>query len=192
MNLVFATHNRNKVSEIQALMPEGIVIKTLEDIGCMEDIAETADTLQGNAELKAKYVADNYGFACFSDDSGLEVEALDMRPGVHSARYAGDTKDDEANIQKMLKELEGQSNRKAQFRTVISLIIDGKASQFEGIVKGTIRKEKMGTAGFGYDPIFEPEDCGITFAEMSQQDKNKRSHRARAFEKMVHFLNENN
>lgn len=192
MNLVFATHNRNKVSEIQALMPEGIVIKTLEDIGCMEDIAETADTLQGNAELKAKYVANNYGFACFSDDSGLEVEALDMRPGVHSARYAGDTKDDEANIQKMLRELDGVSNRKAQFRTVISLIIDGKASQFEGIVKGTIRKEKAGTAGFGYDPIFEPEDCGITFAEMSQQDKNKRSHRARAFEKMVHFLKENN
>lgn len=192
MDLVFATHNRNKVSEIQALMPKGIVIKTLEDIGCMEDIAETADTLQGNAELKARYVVDKYGVDCFSDDSGLEVEALDMRPGVHSARYAGDKKDDEANMQKMLKELDGVSNRKAQFRTVISLIIDGKASQFEGIVKGTIRNEKAGTAGFGYDPLFEPEDCGITFAEMSQQDKNKRSHRARAFEKMVHFLNENN
>lgn len=191
MNLVFATHNRNKVSEIQALMSDGIVIKTLEEIGCLEDIAETADTLQGNAELKAQYVVDKYGVDCFSDDSGLEVEALYMRPGVHSARYAGDGKDDEANIQKMLKELDGVSNRKAQFRTVISLIIDGKASQFEGIVKGTIRKEKAGTAGFGYDPIFEPEYCGMTFAEMSQQDKNKRSHRARAFEKMVHFLNEN-
>lgn len=188
MNLVFATQNRNKALEIQSLMPDGITIQTLSDIGCTTDIPEDADTLQGNAELKAKYVAENFNVACFADDTGLEVEALDMRPGVYSARYAGELKSDETNIEKVLKELEGIEKRKAQFRTAICLIIDGKTYHFEGKVEGTIRQEKTGNEGFGYDPIFEPENCGLTFAEMSRDEKNKRSHRARAFEKMIEFL----
>lgn len=188
MNLVFATQNRNKALEIQALMPEGITVQTLSDIGCNTDIPEDADTLQGNAELKAKYVFEHFKAACFADDTGLEVEALEMRPGVYSARYAGEQKNDEDNIRKVLAELEGETNRKAQFRTAICLIINGETHHFEGKVEGTIRKEKTGTGGFGYDPIFEPENCGITFAEMSREEKNKRSHRARAFEKMTAFL----
>lgn len=188
MNLVFATQNRNKALEIQDLMPEGITVQTLTDIGCTTDIPEDADTLQGNAELKAKYVADNFHVACFADDTGLEIEALDMKPGVYSARYAGEQKNDEENIRKVLSELEGTENRKAQFRTAICLMIDGETHLFEGKVEGIIRTEKAGTEGFGYDPVFEPENCGVTFAEMSRGEKNKRSHRARAFEKMVSFL----
>ncbi|MBX2948483.1 MAG: non-canonical purine NTP diphosphatase [Crocinitomicaceae bacterium] len=190
MNLVFATQNRNKALEIQALMPQGITIQTLSDIGCTTDIPEDADTLQGNAELKAKFVADNYNVACFADDTGLEIEALDMRPGVYSARYAGTQRSDEANIQKVLTELEGNKNRKAQFRTAICLMIHGETYHFEGKVEGAIRTKKAGAEGFGYDPVFEPEGCGITFAEMSREEKNKRSHRARAFEKMIAFLRE--
>lgn len=188
MNLVFATQNKHKALEIQALMPKGITVQMLSDIGCTTDIPEDADTLQGNAELKARYVAENFNVACFADDTGLEVEVLDMRPGVYSARYAGERKSDEANIEKVLKELEGIEKRKAQFRTAICLIIDGKTYHFEGKVEGQIRQEKTGTEGFGYDPIFEPENCGITFAEMSRDEKNKRSHRAKAFEKMIEFL----
>ncbi|MCO5259992.1 MAG: non-canonical purine NTP diphosphatase [Crocinitomicaceae bacterium] len=190
MNLVFATHNKNKALEIQALMPAGITIQTLEDIGCFEDIPETADTFAGNAELKAKYVAQKYHVACFSDDSGLEVEALNMQPGVYSARYAGENKDDEANLQKVLMELKNYTNRNAQFRTVICLVKDDQTHFFEGIVKGSIRFEKAGTGGFGYDPIFEPEGNSITFAEMSREEKNKQSHRARAFAKMIEFIKE--
>jgi XTP/dITP diphosphohydrolase len=188
MNLVFATQNRNKALEIQSLMPDGITIQTLSDIGCTTDIPENADTLQGNAELKAKFVAEQFYTACFADDTGLEIEALNMRPGVYSARYAGEQKKDEDNIDKVLVELDGISNRKAQFRTAICLIIDGKTYHFEGKVEGQIRQEKTGTEGFGYDPIFEPENCGVTFAEMSRDEKNKRSHRARAFEQMIEFL----
>lgn len=188
MNLVFATQNKNKALEIQALMPEGVTIQTLGDIGCTTDIPENADTLQGNAELKAKYVVENYGVACFADDTGLEVEALDMRPGVYSARYAGDQKNDADNIQKLLTELSGVSNRKAQFRTAICLILDGKTYHFEGKVEGAIRMEEIGGNGFGYDPVFEPENLGVTFAEMSRDEKNKCSHRARAFEKMIQFI----
>lgn len=188
MNLVFATQNRNKALEIQALMPDGVTIQTLAEIGCTTDIPEDADTLQGNAELKAKYVADHFNVACFADDTGLEVEALDRRPGVYSARYAGEHKKDEDNIQKVLAELNGVVDRKAQFRTAICLIINGDIHHFEGKVEGKIREEKTGTEGFGYDPVFEPEDCGITFAEMSRDEKNKRSHRARAFGKMIEFL----
>lgn len=188
MNLVFATQNRNKALEIQALMPQGITIQTLADIGCTTDIPEDAETLQGNAELKARYVAKNFKTACFADDTGLEIEALGMRPGVYSARYAGEQKNDDANIRKVLDELRGIENRKARFRTAICLIIDDQVHHFEGTVEGTIRSEKTGTEGFGYDPVFEPENCGITFAEMSRDEKNKRSHRARAFEKMVEFL----
>lgn len=190
MNLVFATQNRNKALEIQALMPEGITIQTLSDIGCTTDIPEDADTLQGNAELKAKYVAEHYNVACFADDTGLEVEALDMRPGVYSARYAGAQRSDVDNIEKVLTELKETDNRKAQFRTAICLIINGEIYHFEGRVEGEIRKEKTGTEGFGYDPVFEPEGCGNTFAEMSRDEKNKRSHRARAFEQMIAFLRE--
>lgn len=192
MNLVFATQNRNKALEIQALMPEGITIRTLADIGCTTDIPENAATLQGNAELKARYVAEHFNTACFADDTGLEIEALEMRPGVYSARYASDQKNDDANIRKVLDELEGIENRKARFRTAICLLIDGKTYHFEGIVEGTIRREKTGTEGFGYDPIFEPENSGVTFAEMSRDEKNTRSHRARAFEKMIEFLRTGN
>jgi XTP/dITP diphosphohydrolase len=192
MKLVFATQNKNKALEIQALMPDGIAIQTLTDIGCTTDIPEDADTLQENAALKAKYVVENYQVACFADDTGLEVEALDMRPGVYSARYAGEQKSDAANVEKLLNEMDGRTNRKAQFRTAICLMVNGETYHFEGKVEGHIRTEKRGTEGFGYDPVFEPENCGITFAEMSRDEKNKRSHRARAFEKMIEFLRENN
>lgn len=192
MKLVFATQNKNKALEIQALMPDGITIQTLTDIGCTTDIPEDADTLQGNAALKAKYVVENYQVACFADDTGLEVEALDMRPGVYSARYAGEQKSDAANVEKLLNEMDGRTNRKAQFRTAICLMVNGETYHFEGKVEGHIRTEKRGTEGFGYDPVFEPENCGITFAEMSRDEKNKRSHRARAFEKMIEFLKEYN
>lgn len=189
MNLVFATQNKNKALEIQALMPEGITVQTLTEIGCTTDIPEDAETLQGNAELKAKYVFENFGVACFADDTGLEVEALDMRPGVYSARYAGEQKSDQDNIDKLLSELNGVSNRKAQFRTAICLILNGETHHFEGRVEGIIREKRSGSEGFGYDPVFEPENCGITFAEMSRDEKNKRSHRARAFAQMIEFLN---
>lgn len=192
MKLVFATQNKNKAMEIQALMPEGITIQTLSEIGCNTDIPENSDTLQGNAELKAKYVVENYGVACFADDTGLEVEALDMQPGVYSARYAGEQKKDADNIQKLLNELGTNSNRNAQFRTAICLIVNGKTFHFEGKVEGAIRSEKTGENGFGYDPVFEPENKGKTFAEMSRDEKNNCSHRARAFEKMVAFIREGN
>ncbi len=188
MNLVFATQNKNKALEIQSLMPEGITIQTLTEIGCDVDIPETALTLQGNAELKARYVAENYGVACFADDTGLEIPSLDFRPGVFSARYAGEPKNETANIQKVLMELEDKEDRSAYFRTSICLIIKGEAFYFEGRVDGQIRTQMSGFEGFGYDPIFEPENCGITFSEMSRDEKNKRSHRARAFAKMIEFL----
>lgn len=191
MNLVFATQNKNKALEIQALMPEGITIQTLSEIGCTADIPEDAPTLQGNAALKAKYVVENFGVACFADDTGLEVEALAMRPGVYSARYAGEQRSDAANMDKVLSELDGVANRKAQFRTSICLMMNDETYHFEGKVEGAIREEKSGSEGFGYDPIFEPENCGITFAEMSRDEKNQRSHRARAFAKMIAFIKEN-
>lgn len=190
MNLVFATHNRNKALEIQALMPKGITIQTLDDIGCHDDIPETASTFEGNALLKARYVAKKFNVACFSDDSGLEVDFLNGQPGVYSARYAGETKNDEANLQKVLTELENQTNRGAQFKTVICLILNQKTHYFEGVVRGTIRHQPAGEGGFGYDPIFKPEGNSITFAEMSREEKNTQSHRARALTKMIAFLNE--
>lgn len=190
MNLVFATHNRNKALEIQALMPKGISIQTLDDIGCHDDIPETASTFEGNALLKAQYVAEKYNVACFSDDSGLEVDFLNGQPGVYSARYAGEAKNDRANLQKVLTELENQTNRGAQFKTVICLIINQKTHYFEGVVRGIIRHQPAGEGGFGYDPIFEPEGNSITFAEMSREEKNAQSHRARALAKMIAFLNE--
>ncbi len=191
MKLVFATHNKNKAIEIQSLMPSGIEILTLDEIGCTEDIPETADTLEGNAKIKADFVYEKYGYDCFADDTGLEVEALNNEPGVLSARYAGSAKDPEENIQLLLKNLNNQSNRKAQFRTVIAMRLKDETNLFEGIVIGQITFNKSGSDGFGYDPIFQPEDSQRTFAEMSLVEKNTISHRARALEKMLSYLREN-
>jgi len=188
MKLIFATQNKNKAKEIQSLMPQGIEILSLQDIGCDDDIPETAATLEGNAQLKARYIAEKYKVNVFADDTGLEIEALNNEPGVYSARYAGEQKNSEENMQLVLEKLAGNPNRVAQFRTAICLIIDGNEQLFEGIVKGEIRKEKSGNEGFGYDPIFEPENCGKTFAEMSMSEKNERSHRGRAFQKMIQSI----
>ncbi len=190
MRLVFATQNKNKAKEIQSLMPEGIEILTLSDINCDDDIPETAMTLEGNAQLKARYISDKFKVNVFADDTGLEIEELNNEPGVYSARYAGEQKNSEDNMQLVLDKLNGESNRKAQFRTSICLIINNEEYLFEGVVKGEIRKEKSGSEGFGYDPIFEPENCGKTFAEMTMDEKNQRSHRGRAFEKMIKMISD--
>ena len=190
MKLVFATQNDNKAKEIQSLLPESFKILTLKDIKCFDDIAETADTLEGNSLIKASFISETYNLNCFADDTGLEIEALDFRPGVHSARYAGPDKSSDANIDKVLSELEGKTNRNAQFRTIITLILNSSTFTFEGIVQGEIIIEKRGENGFGYDPIFVPDGALKTFAEMTLTEKNQYSHRARAFEKMIEFLNE--
>jgi XTP/dITP diphosphohydrolase len=186
--LVVATNNAHKLEEIAAILGDEMELLSLKDIECFADIPETADTLEGNARQKAMYIYENYGMDCFADDTGLEVEALNGAPGVFSARYAGDGHDSEANMQKLLKELEGMENRKAQFRTAICLILDGKEHLFEGIVKGEIIGEKRGGAGFGYDPIFVPEGHDLTFAELGNDIKNTISHRFRAVEKLCQFL----
>lgn len=190
--LIFSTHNRHKAVEIQSLLPANIRVLTLEDVSFHEDIPETAPTLEGNALLKTQAIVSRIGLNCFSDDTGLEIEALNGEPGVFSARYAGEAKDSEANMALVLGKLEGKTNRNAQFRTAISLYWNGHFHRFEGVVKGIIRTEKSGTSGFGYDPIFEPENCGKTFAEMDVTEKNTMSHRARAVEKMIAFLKEEN
>lgn len=187
--IVFATNNQHKLSEIRAIVPAGIEISGLHDIGCHEDIEESADTLEGNADLKAQHVFNNYQLDCFADDTGLEVEALNGRPGVYSARYAGEEGDAEKNIDKLLAELSGSDNRKARFRTVISLIIRGKIMQFEGIVNGEISTQRHGKDGFGYDPVFIPEGYTLTFAEMPLDLKNSISHRGRATRKLIEYLN---
>jgi XTP/dITP diphosphohydrolase len=187
--LIFATNNLHKLSEIQSIVGKNFTIKSLQEIGCTEDIPETAPTLEGNALLKAQYIYDRFGKNCFADDTGLEVEALDGRPGVFSARYATDGHDFEANIDKVLEELTGVENRKARFRTVIALILDGSVRYFEGIVNGEIISERKGIKGFGYDPVFLPDGYEQTFAEMPLDEKNKISHRARAVSKLVEFLN---
>ena len=186
--MVVATNNAHKLKEIAAILGQEIELLSLKDIQCYADIPETADTLEGNARQKAMYIYENYGMDCFADDTGLEVESLGGAPGVFSARYAGDGHDSEANMQKLLKELAGKENRKAQFRTVICLIRNGKEYLFEGIVKGEIIQEKRGGAGFGYDPIFVPEGYDLTFAELGDDVKNTISHRARAVEKLCQFL----
>ena len=188
MKLVFATNNKNKIKEVQALMPEGIHLLSLEEIGCHEDIPETSPTIEGNAIQKAEYVKENYGYDWFADDTGLEVEALNGAPGVYSARYAGEEKSSEANINKLLQELKGKDNRSARFKTVISLHLDGKLHTFEGICSGNIIFERKGLQGFGYDPVFQPEGKSVTFAEMDLQEKSKISHRARATRKLIDFL----
>ena len=190
MKIVIATNNKNKFQEIREMLPESIELVSLKDIGCTEDIEETEDTLEGNAALKTSHVLENYGFDCFADDTGLEVEALNGGPGVYSARYAGENVTYEDNVNKMLKELEGIEFRKAQFRTVVSLKIDGMEYFFEGICPGEITIEKHGEDGFGYDPIFKPEGYDITFAEMDSSEKAEISHRGIAVRKLVEFLEE--
>ena len=188
MKLVFASNNAHKIAEIQAMLPPSIELVGLQDIGCFEDIPETASTLEGNAQLKADYVTENYSLPCFADDTGLEVEALNGAPGVYSARYAGEQKNAQDNMQKLLTALEDKSNRKAQFKTVIALNINGKSHQFTGIVQGEISHEKKGTQGFGYDPIFVPEGFTISFAEMNQDEKARLSHRGKAVAQLIAFL----
>ncbi|WP_445723716.1 non-canonical purine NTP diphosphatase [Flavobacterium sp.] len=188
MKLVFASNNKNKIQEIQALVPNTIEILSLEEIGCIEDIPETADTIEGNAILKANYVTEKYGYDCFADDTGLEVEALNGAPGVYSARYAGEQKDANDNMDKLLSELEDKSNRKANFKTVIALNLNGKQNLFTGIINGKIIEEKIGTNGFGYDPIFVAEGYEKTFAELSMEEKSTISHRGIAVKKLILFL----
>ncbi len=191
MKLVFATNNRHKLDEVRAIVGDKVEVLSLNDIGCHDDIPETADTLQGNALIKARYIYEKFGVDCFADDTGLEVEALDGAPGVFSARYAGEECDSEANMQKLLQNLTGKSNRNAQFRTVIALIIKGEEKLFNGIVKGTITEEKRGDSGFGYDPVFVPEGFSESFAQMSGDMKNSISHRYRATLELSNYLKEN-
>lgn len=188
MQLVFASNNKNKIAEIQQLLLPSIQILSLEEIGCFEEIPETADTIEGNAILKANYVTQNYDYDCFADDTGLEVEALNGDPGVYSARYAGDQKDSNDNMNKLLANLKGESNRNAQFKTVITLNKDGKQILFTGIAKGKITEEKLGEKGFGYDPIFQPEGYTETFAQLASEIKNKISHRGKATQLLITFL----
>ena len=191
MKLVFATNNKHKLQEVRDIVGNRVEVLSLSDIGCCDDIPETADTLQGNALIKARYIYGKYGLDCFADDTGLEVEALGGAPGVYSARYAGEECDSEANMRKLLENLTGKSNRNAQFRTVIALIIDGKEMLFDGIVKGTIATEKKGDSGFGYDPVFIPEGHAESFAQMSGEMKNSMSHRFRATQQLGDYLKEN-
>ena len=189
MQLVFASNNKNKIKEIQLLVPNSIQILSLEDIGCFDDIPETADTIEGNAILKANYVSEKYGYNCFADDSGLEIDTLNGEPGVYSARYAGEPKDDNKNIEKVLKNLKDETNRKANFKTVICLNSDGQQHLFTGIINGKIIDEKIGTNGFGYDPIFVADGYKQTFAELSIEEKSTISHRGKAVRQLIEYLN---
>lgn len=191
MKLVFATNNKHKLQEVRDIVGDRVEVLSLSDINCTDDIPETADTLQGNALIKARHIYAKYGLDCFADDTGLEVEALGGAPGVYSARYAGEECDSEANMQKLLHNLTGETNRNAQFRTVIALIIRGEEKLFNGIVKGTIATEKKGDSGFGYDPIFIPEGHSESFAQMSSEMKNSMSHRFRATQQLGDYLKEN-
>ncbi len=188
MKLVFATSNQNKANEIQSLIPNVLQILSLLDIQCTEEIPETQSTIEGNASQKAFYVYEKYHQNCFADDTGLEVESLNGKPGVLSARYAGESRDANENMDKVLQELSLKENRKARFKTVISLVISGKEHQFEGVVDGVILSEKRGDSGFGYDPIFLPDGYDLSFAEMDLSTKNKISHRAKAVNKLVEYL----
>ena len=188
MKLVFATANQNKANEIQSLIPPSIEVLTLNDIHCSEEIPETQANIEGNASQKAFYVYNKYQHNCFADDTGLEVDALDGRPGVFSARYVGESKSAEDNMSKILLEMKGISNRKALFKTIISLVINGEEKQFEGVVSGVILSQRQGEKGFGYDPIFLPDGFTMSFAEMDSSQKNKISHRAIAVNKLVEYL----
>ncbi len=186
--IVFATNNKNKAEEVQALLGPAYKVLTLEDIGCQEDIPETAGTLDGNAKQKAAYVYNKYGMNCFADDTGLEVESLGGEPGIYSARYAGSQRNSEDNMALLLQKMEGKTNRNARFRTVVALVIDGEYSFFEGIAEGEITTEKSGVKGFGYDPIFLPKNQSKTFAELTKTAKNKISHRGKAVRKLINYL----
>jgi len=188
MKLVFATNNLNKLREVQEMLPNSIELLSLKDINCFDEIDETETTLEGNAKLKADYITKKFGYNCFADDTGLEVESLDGKPGVYSARFAGEPANSEKNMQKLLLELEDKTNRKAQFRTAVALNINKDTFLFEGICKGEILYQKQGEKGFGYDPIFKPEGFNESFAEMLSIEKNKISHRGIAIEKLVEFL----
>ena len=188
MKLVFATNNLHKLKEVQEMLSNTIELLSLKDIGCFEDIKETESTLEGNAKLKADYITEKYGFDCFADDTGLEVEALDGNPGVYSARYAGEHGNAEKNMEKLLIELQNKSSRKAKFRTIIALNLTNKQYLFEGICEGEILNEKSGVKGFGYDPIFKPKNASCSFAEMNSEEKNIISHRGIAIQKLVNFL----
>ena len=189
MELIFATHNQNKVKEISAILPSMIKLKSLRDLNFTDQIPETSKTLKGNALIKARTIFNKFQRDCFADDTGLEVESLNGAPGVYSSRFAGNKKRDEDNIYKLIEELRNHDNTKAQFRTVIALIYNKKEFIFEGIIKGKIINEKKGDNGFGYDPIFQPEHNLLSFAELSTEEKNKISHRAKAFRKLIDFLN---
>lgn len=188
MKLVFATNNKHKLEEIRDILGSRVEVLSLNDINCHDEIPETADTLEGNALIKARYIYEKYGVDCFADDTGLEVDILNGAPGVYSARYAGESNDSEANMNKLLQNLTGKSNRIAQFRTVIALIIKGEEKIFDGIVKGFIAEEKKGDSGFGYDPIFIPDGFSESFAQMTNEQKNSISHRFRATEKLNDYL----
>ena len=190
MKLVFATNNQHKLHEISHLLDGSFEVLCLKDIHCTVDIPENQDTIEGNASEKSFYIWNNYGLNCFADDTGLEIEALNGEPGVYSARYAGEEKSAEKNIEMVLQKLAKIKNRKARFKTVISLVIDGREVQFEGIVNGRILEEKRGNTGFGYDPIFQPEESNLSFAEMPLEEKNKISHRGRAVQKLVEYLSQ--
>ncbi|ARV14374.1 non-canonical purine NTP diphosphatase [Polaribacter sp. SA4-12] len=191
MKLVFATNNLNKLKEVQEMLPDSIELLSLKDINCFDEIDETEITLEGNAKLKADYITKKFGFNCFADDTGLEVESLDGKPGVYSARFAGEPANSENNMQKLLVNLEHKQNRKAQFRTAVALNINDEKFLFEGICKGEILKRKHGEKGFGYDPIFKPEGFDQSFAEMTSEEKNTISHRGIAIQKLVAFLEKN-
>ena len=189
MKLVFATNNLHKLREVQEMLSNSIEVLSLKDIGCFEEIEENENTLEGNAKLKADYITQKYGFDCFADDTGLEVEALNGKPGVYSARYAGEHGNAEKNNEKLLIELQNKSSRKAKFRTIIALNLTNKQYLFEGICDGEILNDKIGVKGFGYDPIFKPSNASCSFAEMISEEKNKISHRGIAIQELVQFLN---
>ena len=190
MKLVFATNNLHKLQEIKQLLGNSFELLSLNDIHCEEEIPENQDTIEGNAAEKSFYIYNNYGFNCFADDTGLEIDALNGEPGVYSARYAGEEKSPEKNIELVLQKLAKIKNRKARFKTVISLVIDGRETQFEGIVTGQILEEKRGKTGFGYDPIFQPDESPLSFAEMTMEEKGKISHRGRAVQKLIEYLSQ--
>lgn len=188
MKLVFATHNDHKLKEVQQLLPKSIQLLSLKDIECFDEIPETGDTLEENAKIKADFVTQTYGLNCFSDDTGLLVDALDGAPGVYSARYAGEQKNARDNMEKLLSEMEGASNRTARFKTIIHLNLKGDRYTFEGVVEGVITEKEFGSGGFGYDPIFRPNGFDKTFGELPVETKNTISHRGRAIKKLVDFL----
>ncbi|WP_405296205.1 non-canonical purine NTP diphosphatase [Algibacter sp. Ld11] len=192
MKLVFATNNLNKIKEVQSLIPSKIELLSLKDIGCFEDVPETHNTIEGNAKQKAEYIKEHYNYDCFADDTGLEVKALNGEPGVYSARYAGEQRNAEDNTNKLLEQLQNKTDRTAQFKTVIALHLNGSLKTFTGICEGIITTEKHGKKGFGYDPVFKPNDHNNTFAEMDLSIKNNIGHRGKAVKQLVQFLTEKN